>query len=72
LYKSKEGHGLSVMSTKGERDQMNVSDAVAMIHATPASDRSHFAREIWRLRLKDRIRSSKKSGSKPLGSPENH
>jgi len=44
LYKSKEG--LSVMSTKGERDQMNVSDAVAMIHATPASDRSHFARDI--------------------------
>ena len=35
---------------KGESDQMSVSDAVAMIHATPASDRSHFAREIWRLR----------------------
>ena len=40
----------AVMSMKGESDQMNVSDAVAMIHATPASDRSQFAREIWQLR----------------------
>jgi hypothetical protein len=40
----------AVMSMKGESDQMNVSEAVEMIHATPASDRSHFAREIWRLR----------------------
>jgi hypothetical protein len=37
----------AVMSMKGESDQMSVSDAVEMIHATPASDRSHFAREIW-------------------------
>lgn len=40
----------AVMSMKGEPDQMSVSDAVEMIHSTPASDRSHFAREIWRLR----------------------
>lgn len=40
----------AVMSMKGESDQMNVSEAVEMIHATPASDRSRFAREIWRLR----------------------
>jgi hypothetical protein len=40
----------AVMSMKGESDQMSVSDAVEMIHSTPASDRSHFAREIWRLR----------------------
>ena len=40
----------AVMSMRGESDRMSVSDAVAMIHATPASDRSHFAREIWRLR----------------------
>ena len=40
----------AVMSMKGESDQMSVSDAVDRIHATPAEDRSHFAREIWRLR----------------------
>jgi len=40
----------AVMSMKGESDQMSVSEAVEMIHATPASARSHFAREIWRLR----------------------
>ena len=40
----------AVMSMKGESDQMSVSDAVQMIHATPASDRSRFAGEIWRLR----------------------
>jgi hypothetical protein len=28
----------------------SLSDAVAMIHATPASARSSFAREIWKLR----------------------
>jgi hypothetical protein len=40
----------AVMSMKGESDQMGVGDAVEMIHATPAIDRSRFAREIWRLR----------------------
>jgi hypothetical protein len=40
----------AVMSMKGESDQMSVSDAVELIHSTPASDRSHFAREIWRMR----------------------
>jgi len=40
----------AVMSMKSESDQMNVSDAVELIHATAASDRSRFAREIWRLR----------------------
>jgi len=40
----------AVMSMKGESDQMSISDAVAMIHATPASDRSRYAREIWRIR----------------------
>ncbi len=43
----------AVMSMKGESDQMSVSDAVQMIHATAASDRSRFAREIWRLRRRD-------------------
>ena len=38
------------MSMKGESDQINVSDPVEMIPATPASDRSHFATENWRLR----------------------
>jgi hypothetical protein len=40
----------AVMSMKGESDQMPVDAAVQVIHATPASERSHFAREIWRLR----------------------
>jgi hypothetical protein len=40
----------AVMSMKGESDQMPVHAAVEMIHSTPASARSHFAREIWRLR----------------------
>lgn len=40
----------AVMSMRGESDQMSVSDAVAVIHATPSSDRSKFAKEIWRLR----------------------
>jgi hypothetical protein len=35
---------------KGENDTMSVAAAVQMIHATPPEDRSHFAREIWRLR----------------------
>jgi hypothetical protein len=40
----------AVMSMKGESDQMSISDAVSMIHATPASERSRFAREIWQRR----------------------
>lgn len=40
----------AVMSMKGESDQMPVDAAVELIHSTPASDRSRFAREIWRLR----------------------
>lgn len=40
----------AVMSMKGESDQMPVDAAVEMIHATPAADRSRFAREIWQLR----------------------
>ena len=48
----------SVMSMRGESDQMSVPDAVAMIHATPASDRSRFAREIWRLRREHGVSQS--------------
>jgi hypothetical protein len=40
----------AVMSMKGDGGTMNVADAVAMIHATPPEDRSHFAREIWARR----------------------
>jgi len=40
----------AVMSMKGESDQMPVREAVKMIHQTPASAQSSFAREIWRLR----------------------
>jgi hypothetical protein len=37
----------AVLSLRGEGGTMSVADAVAMVHATPASDRSRFAREIW-------------------------
>ena len=40
----------AVMSMKGESDVMSVSAAVDLIHATPADRRSHFAKQIWRLR----------------------
>jgi hypothetical protein len=37
---------------KGQSNDMNVQDAVAMIRATPPEERSRFAKEIWRLRRK--------------------
>jgi len=40
----------AVQSMKGASDQMPVSDAVAMIHATPPEMRNRFGKEIWRLR----------------------
>jgi len=40
----------AVMSMKGEGGTMGVSDAVAMIRATPPEQRSRFAREIWAIR----------------------
>ncbi len=40
----------AVQSMKGLSDAMTVEAAVAMIHATPAEERSQFAKEIWRLR----------------------
>jgi hypothetical protein len=47
----------AVMSMKGDGGTMPVSEAVAMIRATPPDERSRFAREIWnrrRLRGTDR------------------
>ena len=40
----------AVTSMKGENSAMSVHDAVAVIHATPASKRSEFARQIWAAR----------------------
>lgn len=40
----------AVLSMKGESDVMPADAAVDMIHATPASARSRFAKEIWRRR----------------------
>lgn len=40
----------AVQSMNGRADQMQVADAVAMIHATPPEARSRFAKEIWKLR----------------------
>lgn len=42
----------AVMSMRGESDAMSVADAVEMIRATPAEDRSRFASEIWSRRRK--------------------
>lgn len=41
---------VATMSMRGLSSEMSVADAVAMIEATPAEDRSAFAREIWRRR----------------------
>lgn len=40
----------AVLSLKGESDAMDPESALAMVHATPSSQRSRFAREIWRRR----------------------
>jgi len=42
----------AVCSMKGEGGTMDVGDAVALIHATPADQRSIFARQIWSIRRK--------------------
>jgi hypothetical protein len=39
-----------VMSMRGESDQMPVDAAVEMIHQTPPSTRSRFAKQIWEIR----------------------
>jgi hypothetical protein len=40
----------AVMSLKRESDAMSVRDAVQLVRATPAADRSKFARQIWQRR----------------------
>lgn len=40
----------AITSMKGQSDAMTVPAAVALIHETPASKRSEFARQIWDLR----------------------
>ena len=40
----------AIASMKGDGGTMSVSDAVAMIRATPPDARSKFAREIWAIR----------------------
>jgi hypothetical protein len=53
----------AVMTMKGESDQMPVDAAVELIHATPASDRSRFAREIWERRGEHRTGRTRKGDS---------
>jgi hypothetical protein len=53
----------AITSMKGESDKMSVSDAVAMIHATPPEARSRFGREIWKLR---RAHGTDRSGEVPF------
>jgi hypothetical protein len=40
----------AVLSMRGQSDQMPVGAAVEMIHQTPASTRSRFAKQIWEIR----------------------
>jgi hypothetical protein len=40
----------AITSMKGEGGTMDVGDAIALIHATPASRRSAFARDVWKRR----------------------
>jgi hypothetical protein len=40
----------AVLAMRGESDAIDVPAAVAVIHATPAEQRSRFAKEIWRIR----------------------
>ena len=53
----------AVMAMKGQSQDMSVSDAVAMIHATPPDRRSKFAKEIWRKR---RQHGTDKPGAVPF------
>jgi hypothetical protein len=41
---------IAVMTLRGESNQMSLGDAIALVHATPQSRRSEFAREIWEHR----------------------
>lgn len=49
----------AVMAMRGESDDMTVKAAVDMIHATPAEDRSRFAKLIWGKRRKRYGRSGR-------------
>jgi hypothetical protein len=40
----------AVLSLKGQGGTMALPDAITMVHATPHSRRSEFAREIWNRR----------------------
>lgn len=40
----------AVMVLKGQSDAMELDQAIALIHDTPAADRSKFAKEIWSRR----------------------
>jgi len=54
----------AVMSLKGQSDQMSLPDAIGLVHQTPASDRSKFAREIWsRRRARAATNPAKKRNS---------
>jgi hypothetical protein len=40
----------AVMTLKGQSDAMSLTDAINLVHNTPAADRSKFAGEIWSKR----------------------
>jgi hypothetical protein len=56
----------AVASIKGEGGTMAVSDAVALIHATPPEARSEFAREIWNKRRQRHGPTGRKNNEVPF------
>jgi hypothetical protein len=46
----------AVLSAKGESSEIPRAEAIEIVHSTPASDRSKFARQIWQRRRKGRGR----------------
>jgi hypothetical protein len=56
----------AVLSLRGEGGTMSVADAVAMVHATPMSDRSRFAREIWNKRRQRHGPTGRKENEVPF------
>jgi hypothetical protein len=45
-----EQWALAVSRLRGQHDEMELADAVALVRATPAEARSRFAKEIWSIR----------------------
>jgi hypothetical protein len=60
----------AVLSMKGESDQMPVAAAVDLVHSTPASRRSQFAKQIWQKRRRGRNPGELLIFGNPKGAPK--